>query len=145
MENKKLGGGILTISILYLVFLGFGLIYNIISFSTLDQINALSSQMGMPQLTSTELIISIILSLILLIGVILILLKKKIGVYTFFTVIVINVIYSLIMNGFNIAILISTLISLILPGLLAYFIYKKKEVFGFESNENKCGDHTAWE
>ena len=63
-------------------------------------------------------------------------LKKKIGVYTFFTVIIINVIYSLIMNGFNIAILISTLISLILPGLLAYFIYKKKEVFGFESNEN---------
>lgn len=136
MENKKLGGGILTISILYLVFLGFGLIYNIISFSTLDQINALSSQMGMPQLTSAELIISIILSLILLIGVILILLKKKIGVYTFFTVIVINVIYSLIMNGLSILVLISTLISLILPGLLAYFIYKKKEVFGFESKEN---------
>ena len=136
MENKKLGGGILTISILYLVFLGFGLIGNIISFSTLDQINALSSQMGMPQLTSAELIISIILSLILLIGVILILLKKKIGVYTFFTVIVINVIYSLIMNGLSIIVLISTLISLILPGLLAYFIYKKKEVFGFESKEN---------
>ncbi|WP_195468998.1 hypothetical protein [Clostridium sp. D43t1_170807_H7] len=136
MENKKLGGGILTISILYLVFLGFGLIDNIISFSTLDQINALSSQMGMPQLTSAELIISIILSLILLIGVILILLKKKIGVYTFFTVIVINVIYSLIMNGLSILVLISTLISLILPGLLAYFIYKKKEVFGFESKEN---------
>lgn len=136
MENKKLGGGILTISILYLVFLGFGLICNIISFSTLDQINALSSQMGMPQLTSAELIISIILSLILLIGVILILLKKKIGVYTFFTVIVINVIYSLIMNSLSILVLISTLISLILPGLLAYFIYKKKEVFGFESKEN---------
>ena len=136
MENKKLGGGILTISILYLVFLGFGLIGNIISFSTLDQINALSSQMGMPQLTSAELIISIILSLILLIGVILILLKMKIGVYTFFTVIVINVIYSLIMNGLSILVLISTLISLILPGLLAYFIYKKKEVFGFESKEN---------
>ena len=136
MENKKLGGGILTISILYLVFLGFGLIGNIISFSTLDQINALSSQMGMPQLTSAELIISIILSLILLIGVILILLKKKIGVYTFFTEIVINVIYSLIMNGLSILVLISTLISLILPGLLAYFIYKKKEVFGFESKEN---------
>lgn len=136
MENKKLGGGILTISILYLVFLSFGLMGSIISFSTLDQINAVSSQMGLPQLTSTELIISIILNLVLVIAIILILLKKKIGVYAFFTVIIINVIYSLIMNGFNIAILISTLISLILPGLLAYFIYKKKEVFGFESNEN---------
>ena len=136
MENKKLGGGILTISILYLVFLSFGLIGSIITFSTLDQINAVSAQMGMPQLTSTQLIVDLILSLILLVGVILILLKKKIGVYTFFTVIIINVIYSLIMNGFNITILITTLIGLILPGLLAYFIYKKKEVFGFESNEN---------
>lgn len=136
MENKKLGGGILAISILYLVFLSLGLMGNIISFSTLDQINAVSAQMGMPQLTSTELIISIILNLVLVIAIILILLKKKIGVYAFFTVIIINVIYSLIMNGLSVFILISTLIGLILPGLLAYFIYKKKEVFGFESNEN---------
>ena len=136
MENKKLGGGILTISILYLVFLSFGLMGSIISFSTLDQINAVSAQMGMPQLTSTELIISIILNLVLVIAIILILLKKKIGVYAFFTVIIINVIYSLIMNGLSVSVLISTLIGLILPGLLAYFIYKKKEVFGFESNEN---------
>ena len=136
MENKKLGGGILTISILYLVFLSLGLMGNIISFSTLDQINAVSAQMGMPQLTSTELIISIILNLVLVIAIILILLKKKIGVYAFFTVIIINVIYSLIMNGLSVFVLISTLIGLILPGLLAYFIYKKKEVFGFESNEN---------
>ena len=136
MENKKLGGGILTISILYLIFLGISLIGSIISLATLDQINSTMAQMGLEQTTSAELIISLILSLVLLIGVILILLKMKIGVYTFFTVIIINVIYSLIMNGFNIAILISTLISLILPGLLAYFIYKKKEVFGFESNEN---------
>lgn len=136
MENKKLGGGILAISILYLVFLSLGLMGNIISFSTLDQINAVSAQMGMPQLTSTELIISIILNLVLVIAIILILLKKKIGVYAFFTVIIINVIYSLIMNGLSVFVLISTLIGLILPGLLAYFIYKKKEVFGFESNEN---------
>lgn len=136
MENKKLGGGLLTISILYLIFLSFGLIGSIVSFLTLDQINAVSAQMGLPQITSTELIISTILNLILLVGVILILLKHKIGVYTFFTVIIINVIYSLIMNGFNIPVLISTLISLILPGLLAYFIYKKKEIFGFENKEN---------
>ena len=70
MENKKLGGGILTISILYLVFLGFGLIGSIISLSTLDQINSVAAQMGMAQITSTELIISLILSLILLVGII---------------------------------------------------------------------------
>ena len=136
MENKKLGGGILTISIIYLVLLGFGLIGSIISLVTLDEINSLMSQMGGVQLTSTELIVSIILTLILLLGIILILLKKQIGVYTFFTVEIINIIYSLIMNGLSISILISTLISLILPVLLAYIIYKKKELFGFESKEN---------
>lgn len=136
MENKKLGGGILTISILYLVFLGFGIIGSIISLASLDQINALSTQMGMPQITSTELIISIVLSLISLIGIIFILLKKKIGIYIFFTLVAINIIYSLIMNGFQVATIISALIGLILPGLLAYFIYKKKEIFGFESTEN---------
>lgn len=136
MENKKLGGGILTISIIYLVFLGFGLIGSIISLVTLDEINSLMSQMGGVQITSTELIVSIILSLILLVGIILILLKKQIGIYTFFTVEIINIIYSLIMNGLSISILISTLVGLILPGLLAYFIYKKKELFGFESKED---------
>ncbi len=136
MENKKLGGGILTISIIYLVFLGFGLIGSIISLSTLDQINSVMAQMGGIQLTPTELIISIILNFILLFGIILILLKKQIGVYTFFTVEIINIIYSLIMNGLNLSVLISTLIGLILPGLLAYFIYKKKELFGFQGKEN---------
>ena len=136
MENKKLGGGILTISIIYLVFLGFGLIGSIISLSTLDEINSIMAQMGVTQITSTELIISIILSLILLVVIILILLKKQIGVYTFFTLEIINIIYSLIMDGLSLSVLISTLISLILPGLLAYFIYKKKELFGFESKEN---------
>ena len=136
MENKKLGGGILTISIIYLVLLGFGLIGSIISLVTLDEINSLMSQMGGVQLTSTELIVSIILTLILLLGIILILLKKQIGVYTFFTVEIINIIYSLIMNGSSISILISTLVGLILPGLLAYFIYKKKELFGFQSKED---------
>ncbi|WP_370832217.1 hypothetical protein [Clostridium sp.] len=136
MENKKLGGGILTISIIYLVLLGLGLIGSIISLVTLDEINSLMSQMGGVELTSTELIVSIILTLILLVGIILILLKKQIGVYTFFTVEIINIIYSLIMNGLSISILISTLVGLILPGLLAYFIYKKKELFGFESKED---------
>lgn len=136
MENKKLGGGILTISIIYLVLLGLGLIGSIISLVTLDEINSLMSQMDGVELTSTELIVSIILTLILLVGIILILLKKQIGVYTFFTVEIINIIYSLIMNGLSISILISTLVGLILPGLLAYFIYKKKELFGFESKED---------
>lgn len=136
MENKKLGGGIITISVIYLVTLGFGLLTSIGSFAMLDEINSTAAQFGLPETTTVDLIISIVLNSLLLAGVILILCKKKFGVYTFFTVIIVNIIHSLIMNGFNVATLIGALSSLILPGLLAFFVYKKKDIFGFENNEN---------
>ena len=136
MENKKLGGGIITISVIYLVTLGFGLLISIGSFAMLDEINSTVAQFGLPETTTVDLIISIVLNSLLLAGVILILCKKKFGVYTFFTVIIVNIIHSLIMKGFNVATLIGTLVGLILPGLLAFFVYKKKDIFGFENNEN---------
>lgn len=136
MENKKLGGGIITISVIYLVTLGFGLLTSIGSFAMLDEINSTAAQFGLPETTTVDLIISIVLNSLLLAGVILILCKKKFGVYTFFTVIIVNIIHSLIMKGFNVATLIGTLVGLILPGLLAFFVYKKKDIFGFENNEN---------
>lgn len=136
MENKKLGGGIITISVIYLVTLGFGLLTSIGSFAMLDEINSTAAQFGLPETTKVDLIISIVLNSLLLAGVILILCKKKFGVYTFFTVIIVNIIHSLIMKGFNVATLIGTLVGLILPGLLAFFVYKKKDIFGFENNEN---------
>lgn len=136
MENKKLGGGIITISVIYLVTLGFGLLTSIGSFAMLDEINSTAAQFGLPETTTVDLIISIVLNSLLLAGVILILCKKKFGVYTFFTVIIVNIIHSLIMKGFNVATLIGTLVGLILPGLLAFFVYKKKYIFGFENNEN---------
>lgn len=136
MENKTLGGGIITISVIYLVTLGFGLLTSIGSFAMLDEINSTAAQFGLPETTTVDLIISIVLNSLLLAGVILILCKKKFGVYTFFTVIIVNIIHSLIMNGFNVATLIGALSSLILPGLLAFFVYKKKDIFGFENNEN---------
>ena len=136
MENKKLGGGIITISVIYLVTLGFVLLTSIGSFAMLDEINSTAAQFGLPETTTVDLIISIVLNSLLLAGVILILCKKKFGVYTFFTVIIVNIIHSLIMKGFNVATLIGALSSLILPGLLAFFVYKKKDIFGFENNEN---------
>ena len=136
MENKKLGGGIITISVIYLVPLGFVLLSSIVSFAMLDEFNSTTAQLGLPETTTVDLIISIVLNSLLLAGVILILCKKKFGIYTFFTIVTINIIHSLIMNGFNVVTLIGALSSLILPGLLAFFVYKKKDIFGIENNEN---------
>ena len=110
MENKKLGGGIITISVIYLVILGFGLLVSIGSFTMLDEINSIAIQAGLPETTVTDFIISLILSLLLVVGIILILCKKKFGIYTFFTVTAVDLIYALVMNGFDIANLIATMV-----------------------------------
>lgn len=137
MENKKLGGGILSVSIIYLVFLCIGLLGSIITFTNLDSVNSIATQAGIAQITPTDLIIGITLNLVSLAGIILILMKKKLGIYTFFTVVVINIIYQLVMSGFSGEVLLSILISLILPSLLAFFIYKKRELFGLGSDQDK--------
>lgn len=139
MGNKKLGGGIITIAVLYFISLGIGIIGSIILLFNFDQFNSIYSQVGII-INSTDIILSLVLSALLLIALILILLKKKFGVYSFFTLIVINIIYSFVMNGFAVTTIISALLGLILPGLLAFFINKKKELFGFES---KNSDITA--
>ena len=77
MENKKLGGGIITIAILYFIFLGFGAIGSITLLPNLDMINSTYTEMGLPNITATQLIISLILSLLLIVSLILILLKMK--------------------------------------------------------------------
>lgn len=137
MENKKLGGGILSVSIIYLVFLCIGLLGSVITFTNLDSVNSIATQAGIAQITPTDLIIGITLNLVSLAGIILILMKKKLGIYTFFTVVVINIIYQLVMSGFSGEVLLSILISLILPSLLAFFIYKKRELFGLGSDQDK--------
>lgn len=137
MENKKLGGGIVSVSIIYLVFLCIGLLGSVITFTNLDSVNSIATQAGIAQITPTDLIIGITLNLVSLAGIILILMKKKLGIYTFFTVVVINIIYQLVMSGFSGEVLLSILISLILPSLLAFFIYKKRELFGLGSDQDK--------
>ncbi|WP_291576557.1 hypothetical protein [Clostridium sp. UBA4548] len=132
MENNqkpKLGGGILTISIIQLVFTGLGIIGFIPLLLMKDTIEQQLQSVGQtaPVLSTSSLVISLILSLILVIGIILILLRKSLGVYTYFTCVVVNIIYAIIMTGFK----ASLIISLILPLLMALFIYQKKEIFGF--------------
>lgn len=128
-KNMKLGGGIITVSIIYLLSSVFGLFRSISNFSKLDEINAAAAQFGVPQTTKSMMILSIVLSIAIIISVSLILFKKAIGVYGFVGVTILNVISSVITNGVNILTIIVVLIGLILPVLLIYFIYKKKHIY----------------
>ncbi|EQB86477.1 hypothetical protein J2Z44_000409 [Clostridium punense] len=135
MENNqkpKLGGGIMTISIIQLIvnaFVILGLIPLIFARDMMiGQFKTIGADIPMP--TTSESIISLVLTLLLVIGIILILCKKAAGVYIYFTVVVINLIYPIVMNGFKLA----SLTGLILPVLMAIFIYLKREIFGFGVN-----------
>lgn len=137
MENskeRKLGAGIITMSVIHLVIYTFAIIGLAINVFMPDLVNQQLEMMGVDSssINPTLVTISLILAVIIFISVILILFKKSIGVYAFFIGIVINLISSIISAGFNLGLLGD----LILPGLMAFFIYKRKHVFGFPSKED---------
>ena len=129
MENEKqnkLGAGIITISAIELVFsalLILGLILFLIP-SFLELAGLSLDQMGISRIT---IFIRLVATVLNILGIILILRKKAIGLYIYLLITAANIIYSIIMNGFMISSLIG---SLILPVLMTFFVYRKKELFG---------------
>lgn len=130
-KKKKLGAGIIVLSVLIIIGQLFSLITLPFNLANLDETNNFLISMGMGNYTVTrgEYIFSAIIAAIILIAVILILFKKGIGVYIFTGIQVVSIFYSIITKGLSVSILIGILISLILPGLLLYFIYSKKEIY----------------
>ena len=120
-QSQKLGAGIIIISILYFIIAILGTLGTII---LLTQKDTLIKQ-GIPTLSNTQIVISIIFQLILVISIILILFKKSIGVYSYFTITLLSIINAIMDNGFQWTIILS----LILPILMAFFINKKRNLF----------------
>lgn len=133
MENQKqnkLGAGIITISIIQIIFSAFGLLGSILLLMPSFQENmVVISGLSLEQLgiNNVTIIIGLVSIIVALLGIILILRKKAIGLYIYLLVTAANIIYSIVMNGISIFSLIG---ALILPILMTFFIYKKKELFG---------------
>lgn len=124
MENnqqEKVGAAILTLSIIQLVFSGLAIMGYLIAFFMKDQIKAA----GVPAISTSTLIISMVIALIAALGIFLILMRKQLGIYVYFIAQVSVIVYSLVNNGFK----PSVLLSLIIPVLMGIFIWQKKEVF----------------
>lgn len=124
MENnqqEKVGAAILTLSIIQLVISGLAIMGYLIAFFMKDQIKAA----GVPAISTSTLIISMVIALMAALGIFLILMRKQLGIYVYFIAQVSVIVYSLINNGFK----PSVLLSLIIPVLMGIFIWQKKEVF----------------
>lgn len=137
MENNqktKLGGGIMTISIIELIFRGLAILGFPLIMLARDMFEQQYQAAGIDtsSLTTSHLVINLIISVLIFVAIILIMCRKSLGVYTYFTTIVISMIYSIVMSGFS----PFMILNLVIPGLMALFIYKKKEIFGFGANAN---------
>ncbi|MBZ9607131.1 hypothetical protein G9F73_004715 [Clostridium estertheticum] len=137
MENikkPKVGAGIKTMSIIQLVVSVFGL-FSIRNFSKKDELNAAYKALDivMPEITNLSITIGLVFSVILAISVILILMKKELGIYIYFIAIVAQIAYSIVAGGTKPWMI---LVSLIMPALMGFFIWKKKEIFSTETKSD---------
>jgi len=129
IQKPKVGAGIKTMSIIELVFMGFAVMGLIGSFFLTDEIKAISKSAGVPETPTSTIVISLVISVMVIIGVILILMRKEIGIYIYYIAMVGNIVFSIVSNGFS----PSILISLVIPALMGFFIWKKKEIFSTET------------
>ena len=132
-EDEKIGGGIITLSVLHfiasaLVILGAVILIGVSGDSEfqkqLASLNVDSSALS----TGTIIFEDIILRILLIVSLILILKKNKIGVYGYYLFVIASILSTIIFSGFDI---LSIIISLIFPILMGIFISKKKSLFGF--------------
>lgn len=138
MEEKKLGGGIITCSVLNIIIYGFaafGMGIFVVARPMIEKVLEEQGQVAtLEGLSQGKVIITFAIMLLSLIATIIILFKKKIGVFAYFGLVVINIVYGLA-TGEKFSI-----IGLIIPALLAFFIYKKRSVFGFYDPESEYID-----
>lgn len=134
-NERKLGPGIITMSVIFLVISVIGVIGSVISIFAGGSINQAlidSGQIDASMLpTTTDYIINLVVTTFTIIFVILILCKNKIGVFGYFGLTILSHIYSLITTGISGINIISQLIGILIMALYGFFIYKKKYVYGF--------------
>ena len=90
---------------------------------------ALIKTAGLPETPTSTLIISLIITITVILSVILILMKKELGIYIYFIAEVANIAFTIVSNGFTPWILGS----FVIPVLMGIFIWKKKEIFSVEA------------
>jgi len=133
VQKPSVGAGIKTMSILQLIFSGFGLLNIRSYFVNNEKANAALKTMELPQITNFSITIGLVFTIVLALSVILILRKKELGIYIYFTIQVAQIVYSIVTYGFTLLLIAAVLMPVIMAILMGIFIWKKKEVFTVEA------------
>ncbi|MGG7178566.1 hypothetical protein ACQPU1_13275 [Clostridium paraputrificum] len=129
---EGLGGGIITISVLHLIGVVISIIGAVVGILNKDLINKEAVKKGLEETSTGQYIAVAVIALALLVAVILILLKKAVGLYIYAGYVVVNIIYTIIASGFSI---LSIVLGLVLPVIMAFLVMKRKYVFGLGADE----------
>ncbi len=126
IEKKRVGAGIITMSVLYLIGQTFVILGSLFDILFEDQANKILAETGIGgQVNIVQVAITLLISLTITIAIILILCKKPIGAFLFIVIEVLSFIYSAIISGVSLL----TPLNLIFPGLMIFFIYRKKDIY----------------
>ena len=120
--------GIMIISVLYLIAQGYSLINSAYVIFNFDKINEIYIENGGMPITYNNIAMSIIIAIGVIIGIIFLLRRNKIGIFIFLGVQIISISYMIILTGFG----SHLLTGLIMPLLLLFFVYKKKDIYGLK-------------
>lgn len=121
-NEKRIGGGIITICVLYFIGLALVILGSVITVISKDFL----AEQGFI-ISPITLAITIIISIITCIGATLILKKQKLGIVIFYIGVLASLTNSIVTNGFK----SSLIVDLILPFIMAILLNNKKELFGF--------------
>ena len=118
-NNQKLGAGIITMSVLYLIGQAFTMLSVLINIVMKDEIARMLAEAGtISEITTAKLGVTLVISLILTVSIILILFKKYIGAYIFIGIEVLSLLFSIITRAFT----LFSIIGLVFPGLMIFFL-----------------------
>ncbi|SKC76981.1 hypothetical protein SAMN02194393_03074 [Maledivibacter halophilus] len=129
-NHKKLGAGVTAICILELISKFFQLSLAVVVLLKKEDIGLWLEKIGqsniMNAISNQQVMITICLSILAILGLILILSKNRIGMYLYFPITAINVTMLAIQNSFQIKPL---LFALVLPVILFILLYNRRNVF----------------
>lgn len=124
-EKQKLPTSVKVVSIIQLALNALGLISTVITLATYESVKSLVASTGVKFPSFGVYATLGVIILVELIGVILIMNKNKIGIFVYFAAVIIDYAVSISATQFSPI----SLIGLVLPILMAIFIFQNKKVY----------------
>jgi lipopolysaccharide export LptBFGC system permease protein LptF len=132
-QEQKVGVGIWAIAIIEFILEAITIFGAIFAITNKSKVDSIAKQANLPITPLITYIIVLIFAILIVVSVILILCKNTIGVFGYFIIYIGSFIYTIVQNGFKPL----SLVSLILPVLMAIFVYQKRTIFKISRGEEE--------